>query len=57
MLAVGRTPWSAAGPLAGLQRFAHSERPTRSSAVDQGVRPISVNLRIDPILDSSYAGL
>jgi hypothetical protein len=31
----GRTPWSAAGPLAGLS----AGRPTRASAADQGVRP------------------
>ena len=34
---VGRTPWSAAGPLAGLSY--NPTRPTRASAADQGVRP------------------
>ena len=41
---VGRTPWSAAGPLAGLLprelKFVHDpERPTRASAADRGGRP------------------
>jgi len=34
---VGRTPWSARGPLAPL--FAQPGRPTGGSAADQGVRP------------------
>src|SRR5206468_1583715 len=37
---VGRTPWSAAGPLAGLHEWLETpERPTGGSAADQGVRP------------------
>src|SRR5262245_44509032 len=35
---VGRTPWSAAGPLAGF--LLGPRRPTGASAADQGVRPI-----------------
>jgi hypothetical protein len=41
---VGRTPWSARGPLAPLyvppsQSLLSSERPARGPAADQGVRP------------------
>ncbi len=36
---VGRTPWSAAGPLAGL--FGPHSRTGRSGA-DQGVRPTNI---------------
>jgi hypothetical protein len=44
LFTVGRTPWSAAGPLAGFPEFcrifaAAGERPARGPAADQGVRP------------------
>ena len=42
---VGRTPWPAADPLAGLLR--RSKSGSRGTRADQGGRPISVNLRID----------
>jgi hypothetical protein len=40
---VGRTPWSAAGPLAGSsmasERSIRREKSVRSGRADQGVRP------------------
>src|SRR5580658_4756245 len=54
-LAVGRTPWSAAGPLAGLLR---PKGRTRGSGPDQGVRP-TTELYFASIIRSllSFAGL
>ena len=36
---VGRTPWSAAGPLAGSFEIASNKRGTRASRAVQGDRP------------------
>jgi hypothetical protein len=36
---VGRTPWSAAGPLAGLWRAAQAKSGSGGTRADQGVRP------------------
>jgi membrane fusion protein, heavy metal efflux system len=55
---VGRTPWSAAGPLAGLLRSCIVlRRPTRASAADQGVRPTMSTSFLSAIVVTAFLAI